>query len=103
MGVHRQGERRGAAVTGERAQHGAELGIGRAAAAKLAWHAGRENIPFFELGEIFCDEGIIGVATARALREAGTDLMHQRGPIHGLVAANVRTGRNRHRAPSFPS
>lgn len=82
----------------ERAQHAAERGIGCTAAAKLPRHASRENAPFFELGEILCDEGIVGIAAVRALREAGTDLVHQGRPIPGLVGANVRTGRKAHRA-----
>jgi hypothetical protein len=84
MGVHRQCERSGAAVVGERAQHRAQLGIRRAATAELAWNPRRKHASRLQLGEILGDERIGSIVSGSPRCKARAELVHQAWPVDAL-------------------
>ncbi len=74
MGVHGEGQRGGAAVIGERAQHGGQLVDIGAAAAQLARHAGLDEAGRLQHGEIVGDEAILVGGFVGALGEDRAEL-----------------------------
>ncbi len=81
--VHREGQRRRAAVPRQLADHPAQLAMRRAAATELRGHAGRERAALAQRGVVFSDERVVLVVLRRPLRELAAQRRHERGPIRG--------------------